>query len=43
MSSFYLPQAAQVSGISNEIVAETARIAFEDGILVLIESKDETG
>lgn len=43
MSCFYLPQASPVSGISNEIAADTARITFTDGILVLIESKDESG
>lgn len=43
MSSFYIEDAAAVSGVSNEIVAETARISLNDGILVLIESRDDAG
>lgn len=40
MSSFYLKDAAPISGISNEIVARQARISLDEGILVLVESRD---
>ena len=40
MSCFYLEDAARISGISNEIIEDTARITFEEGILVLVESRD---
>ena len=40
MSSFYLKDAAPISGVSNEIVAEQARISMDEGILVLVESRD---
>lgn len=40
MCSFYLPDASPVSGVSNEIAEETARITMKDGILVLVESRD---
>lgn len=41
MGSFYLADAAPVSGVSNEITEEEARIMLDDGILVLVESRDE--
>ncbi len=41
MGSFYLADASPISGVSNEITAEEARITFEEGILVLVESRDE--
>lgn len=40
MSSFYVKDAAPISGISNEIVEESARISLKDGILVMVESRD---
>lgn len=40
MSCFYLEDAAPISGISNEIVAEEAWIELENGILILVESRD---
>ena len=40
MSSFYLEDAAPISGISNEILEETARITMKEGILMLLESRD---
>ncbi len=40
MGCFYLADAAPVSGVSNEIVDDTARISLKDGILVLVESRD---
>lgn len=40
MSCFYREDAAPVSGISNEITAEQARISWKEGILVLVESRD---
>lgn len=40
MSSFYVEGAAPVSGVSNEIVENVARITMESGILVLVESRD---
>lgn len=41
MGSFYLADAAPISGVSNEITEDEARITLEDGILVLVESRDE--
>lgn len=41
MSSFYVKGAAPISGISNEIREERARITMKEGILVLVESRDE--
>ena len=40
LDSFYLENAKPISGVSNEIAEETARITMEDGILVLVESRD---
>lgn len=40
MSSFYVKDALPVSGVSNEIEKDTARIVLKDGILVLVESRD---
>lgn len=40
MSCFYREDAAPVSGISNEITGEQARISWKEGILVLVESRD---
>lgn len=40
MSSFYMEEAAPISGVSNEIVEDTARITLESGILVLVEARD---
>ncbi len=40
MSCFYREDAAPISGISNEITAEQARISWKEGILVLVESRD---
>lgn len=41
MSSFYLEHAAPISGVSNEITAECAKITLKEGILVLVESRDQ--
>lgn len=40
MSSFYVKDALPISGVSNEIAKDTARIILQDGILVLVESRD---
>ena len=40
MSSFYVEGAQTISGVSNEIAEETARITLKEGILVLVESRD---
>lgn len=40
MSCFYCKDASPISGISNEILEDTARITLREGILVLVESKD---
>ena len=40
MSSFYVEGADTISGVSNEIAEETARISLKEGILVLVESRD---
>lgn len=40
MSCFYREDAAPISGISNEITSEWARISWKEGILVLVESRD---
>ncbi len=41
MGCFYREDAAPISGVSNEIVDDTAKIMLEDGILVLVESRDK--
>lgn len=41
MSSFYMENAAPISGISNEIVENVAKISLDSGILVLVEARDE--
>lgn len=43
MGNFYLADAAPVSGVSNEMIEDEARISFDDGILVLVESRDKGG
>lgn len=40
MSSFYQEHATLISGVSNEIVDEKAKIFLESGILVLVEARD---
>ena len=40
MSSFYVEGADTISGVSNEIAEDTARISLKEGILVLVESRD---
>ncbi len=40
MSSFYVEGATPISGVSNEIVEDEARISLESGILVLVEARD---
>jgi len=41
MSSYYCDGSSHLSGISNEICQEQASIHLKEGILVLVESKDE--
>ena len=40
MSSFYVEGADTISGVSNEIAENTARISLKEGILVVVESRD---
>lgn len=40
MGSFYLADASLISGVSNEIAEEEAKITFDGGILVLVESRE---